>query len=147
MTIATEEEVDVNVTREVTSTPVIAVPPPTKSQVAYTAVFWYNGVVQVVLMLVKLGTIWCSVASSTATAKLVGTQIRMFTYTTQSMSMSVERFEQLTGKCGHSYQALGVSATPSQVQLPHATVQSCNLEFGLIPACALLGNWLRPKSH
>lgn len=93
---------DVNVTREVTSTPVMAVPPPTKSQVAYTAVLWYNGVVQVVLMLLKLGTIWLSVGSSTVTAKLAGTQIRMFTYTRESMSIYVGCFGQLTIECSYS---------------------------------------------
>lgn len=98
--ISTEEEADVNVTREVTSTPEIAVPPPTKSQVAYTAVFWYNGVVQVLLMPSKLGTIWLSVGSSTATAKLAGTQIRMFTCTKEPVSICVDMFSrQLTAKC------------------------------------------------
>lgn len=80
---ATAEDVDVNVTREVTSTPVMAVPPSMKSQVAYTAVLWYKGLVQVLLAMLSkrsVGTIWLSVESSTATAKLAGTQIRMFTY-------------------------------------------------------------------
>lgn len=54
------------VTRLVTSTPVMAVPPPVKSQVAYTAVLWYGGVEQELLLLIEAeGTIEFRTGSST----------------------------------------------------------------------------------
>ena len=75
---------EVKVTRVVTSTPVIDVPPPTKSHVAYTALLWYSGVVQLLLTWLRLaeGMIRFRIGSSTVTAKLAGNHISMLTCTT-----------------------------------------------------------------